>query len=217
LEHPLANLQRKSKLASLGPSPLLEGLSDPVTVAIEEARHPALAQEQRAILKRMTTDKRMEKVWSELTRRERPSRAFVHQARKRDGAFPLSSDEAQSRALRELFYFVFCAARDKMSVWRPVDVKRSKERLLGNATVLRSTAQDLGAAHVRGQLGVVSPLDEQLAQLNINSLHMVANWLEHIASAHRRRDDPLMVTRQRGNPVVRAVQILVIRPAILTP
>jgi hypothetical protein len=187
----------------------LDGLSDQVREAIEQVGHPVLAREQRTIFGRMTTDKRMGNVWAQLISRKRPSRAFVHPAIQRDGATPSSSDEAQSHALRELFHFVFCAARDKMSVSKPSDVKRGKERLLEYAHIMRSVAQDLDLARITGQFGVHGAQDKALAADNSLSLRLVANWLEHVANAHRGPDDVLMVARHRGDPVVRGVQILI--------
>jgi hypothetical protein len=174
-------------------NPLLDGLSDRVQESIKRVDHAALAAEQRQILGRMTSDKRMQTVWSELTKRKRPSRAFFHPAIPRNG-HP-TSDDAQSEALRELFHFVFCAARDKMSVSKPSEVKEGKELLLRNAIMMRSVAQDLELASLTGQLGLVSDGDRTLAAINCQSLRMVANWLDRLASSHRAPDDVLMVTR----------------------
>jgi hypothetical protein len=189
------------------PNPLLDGLSDRVQDSIKRVDHAVLAAEQSQILERMTSDKRLQTVWSELTRRKRPSRAFFHPAIPRNGH--ATSDDAQSEALRELFHFVFCAARDKMSVSKPSEVKEGKELLLRNATIMRSVAQDLELASLAGQLGIVSDQARTLAAINCQSLRMVANWLDHLASAHRAPDDALMVKRHRGDPVVRGVQILI--------
>lgn len=191
------------------PNPLLNGLSDRVRDSIQRVDHAVLAAEQRQILERMTSDKRMQTVWSELTRRKRPSRAFFHPATLRNGDSTFSSDEAQSEALRELFHFVFCAARDKMSVSKPSDVNEGKELLLRTAITMRSVAQDLELASITGQFGVVSDQDRTLAATNCLSLRMVAGWLDHLAGALRGPDDVLMVTRHRGDPVVRGVQILI--------
>ena len=82
------------------PNRLLNGLSDRVQDSIQRVDHAVLAAEQRQILERMTSDKRMQTVWSELTRRKRPSRAFFHPATLRNDNANFSRDEAQSEALR---------------------------------------------------------------------------------------------------------------------
>jgi hypothetical protein len=187
---------------------LLVGLTDRVEETIRLVGHPGMAQEQRQILERMTTDERMPKVWTALTSRKRPSREFVYPViRDNDGT--TSKDDTQSETLRELFYFVFCAARDKITVSLPSQIEESKERLLRTVTTMRSVAQDLDLAIITGQLGVVDENDKILARWHSDSLRQVGNWLDHLAGAHRPLDDVLVVERQSGDPVARGVQILI--------
>ena len=96
-----------------------------VKIEIGEIDKRDLPPEQRAILLRLSTNKRMRKVWSELTRRNRSRRGFVNQARRSDKS--RSQHGVQSDALREIFHFSFCAARDKPAVSKPGDVEREKK------------------------------------------------------------------------------------------
>jgi hypothetical protein len=187
----------------------MERLSAAVEEAIREVNNPESVREQHAILDRMTTDDRMKNVWALLLSRKRPSREFAYPARPRDGAVSKSPDEIQFDALRELFHFVFSAARDRMTVSKPIELQQSKEDLAKNAKTLRAVAHDLDLAAETGQLGVAGARDKQLATLNSASLRHVAGWLDQLSAAHRRPGDPMIVERHRGDPVVRGVQILI--------
>ena len=187
----------------------MDRLSAAVEEAIQKVEIPDWVRAQRAILERMTTDDRMKKVWALLLSRNRPSRKFAYPARPRDSTGSKSADEMQFDALRELFYFVFSAARDKMSVSRPIEIQESKEDLAKNAKTLRAIANDLDLAAATGQLGVASAQDKQLAASDSASLRHVAGWLDQLSTAHRRPGDPMIVERHRGDPVVRGVQILI--------
>jgi hypothetical protein len=184
-------------------------LSDAVEEAVQKVENPDRVREQRAILERMTTDGRMKKVWALLLSRKRPSREFAYPARPRDSTGLKSADDMQLDALCELFYSVFSAARDQMTVSKPIEIQQSKEDLAKNAKTLRVIANDLDLAAATGQLGVASAEDKQLAAVNSASLHHVAGWLDQLSTAHRRPGDPMIVERHRGDPVVRGVQILI--------
>jgi hypothetical protein len=185
----------------------MDQLAAAVEAEIQKVENPDRACEQRAILVRMTTDDRMKNVWALLRSRKRPSRNFVYPARPRDGTGSKSADERQFDALRKLFCDVFSAARDQMKVSRLIEIQQSKENLAKNAKMLRAIAHDLDLAAETGQFGVVSTQDKLLAAINSISLRCVANWLDHLPTAHRRPGDPMIVDRHRGDSVVRGVQI----------
>jgi hypothetical protein len=177
----------------------------------QEAEEADLPPEQRSILERLATDERMQNVWGELLRRDRGSGQFVHPALSRDGERLRSKDECQHSALGELFHFVFTAARDRMMVTKPEEVRRHREHLLNNAKTLRNLANDLDLARIRGQFGVTDPESVTLVESDVATLRRVASWLEHLTSAMRRPDDPLIVRKHRGDPIGRGVQILTAR------
>jgi hypothetical protein len=191
-------------------NPLPVGLSQRVEEIVQRIKHPDFAEEQRQILERMMTDKRMmPKVWSVLSNRKRPSREFAYPAIRREGTENLTNDEAQSEAFRELFHYAFLAARDKLMVSTLTDIEEHKEFLVKTAATMRSIAQDLDLATITGQLGVISDLDRLCAAHNSVALGMVANWLDSQARAHPRSDDLLVVERRTGDSIVRGVQILI--------
>jgi hypothetical protein len=175
---------------------------------IQELEQSDLIPEQRSILKRLATDKRMQNAWGVLLGRDRGSGQFVYPALPRGGRRLGSGEDYQLSALSELFYFVFTAARDKMMVTKPEEILRNKEHLLENAKRLRILASDLDLARIRGMFGVADPQSKMLAERDVLALRHVANWLEHLTSASRRSDDPLIVKKHRGDPVARGVQIL---------
>jgi hypothetical protein len=120
-----------------------------------------------------------------------------------------STNDAQFTALGEIFHFAFTATRDRMMVTKPAEILRNKKNLLENAKRLRILANDLDLARSKGQFGVANSQSKTLAEADVLALRHVANWLEHVANALRRPGDPLMVTKHRGDPVVRGVQILI--------
>jgi hypothetical protein len=187
----------------------LDRLSDVVEETIQKVEYPDRVREQRAILKRMRTDHRMKKVWALLLSRKRPSREFAYPARPCNSTGSKSADEMQFDALRELFHFVFCAARDQMTVSKLIELQQSKEHLAKTAQTLRAVANDLDLAAETGQLGVASAQEKLLAAHNSLSLRRVAGWLDQLSTAHRRPGDPMIVERHRGDSVVRGVQILI--------
>jgi hypothetical protein len=180
-----------------------------VKVLIQQIEQSDLTPELRLTLERMASDARMENVWGELLRRDRGSGQFVHPALQRRGSHYNSKNDAQIVALGEIFDFVFIAARDRMIVTKPAEILRHKSDLLENAKRLRMLANDLDLARSTGQLGVADPLSKTLAEADVMALHHVANWLDHLASALRRPDSPLMVKNTRGDPVGRGVQIFI--------
>jgi hypothetical protein len=58
-------------------------------------------------------------------------------------------------------------------------------------------------------LGIDDPESRSQASQDIQLVRRLATWLEHLTSAMRRPDDPLIVERHRGDPIVRGVQIMI--------
>ena len=166
-----------------------------------------LSTEQRAILLRLATDDRMRKVWKELSKRKRPDGGFVYAAKSRQKVPSRKQNEAQNEALAELFHFAFCAARDRISVSKAVEVEREKEALLQKAKILRELAKFVEVTAFSKEHVIPDPLSHQLTIFDAGALLRVAHFLEHVAAAMRPPSDPLMVQYHRGDPVVKGVQI----------
>jgi hypothetical protein len=165
-----------------------------------------IKHEQWAILRRLVTDARMLRVWKELTRLKRQGGGYFHPAKlrsdkpvfKRRLEEPaLTQDEVQAEALAELFHFAYCAARDRITVSKASEVEEMKAKLLQRAQTLRDIADDLIAANP------ADPLDA------VDALRRVAAWLEAGAASLRPPDDPLTIQNERGDRVVRGVQIVI--------
>jgi hypothetical protein len=56
--------------------------------------------------------------------------------------------------------------------------------------------------------GVSDPFSKMLADRDVLALRNVAGWLEKLTEATRRPSDPLIVKKNRGDAVVRGVQIV---------
>ena len=56
--------------------------------------------------------------------------------------------------------------------------------------------------------GVSDPFSQMLADRDVLALRNVAGWLEKLTEATRRPSDPLIVKKNRGDAVVRGVQIV---------
>jgi hypothetical protein len=176
---------------------------------IRQIEQPDLNSEQRTILRRLVLDPRMQKVWSELLKRDRSSGNFVHPARRRHYPHLRSKNELQQAALSEIFHLAFCAARDRIRVSKFQEILQNKKLLLENASRLRILAGDLDLARSTGQFGVSDPISQELAANDVAALVSVAKWLEHLASALRRKNDPLIVKRHRSDDLIRGVQIII--------
>jgi hypothetical protein len=158
-----------------------------------------LPDDQRVILLRLATDARMRGVWMELSRRKRPGDAFFNPAKRPLDRPASTQDEAQAEALGELFHFAFCAARDRVPVSKPEESAPGKAKLLQNARMLREIAEDLAATNSA----------DPLASADADALRRVAGWQEAGAAAFRPLSDPLTIQNDRGDRVVRGVQILI--------
>jgi hypothetical protein len=123
---------------------------------IREIEQTKLTPELRMTLGRMALDPRMQTVWGELLKRDRPSGQFKYPALLPESPYLTSIDAVQFAALGETFRFVFSAARKKVPVSKPNEVEQSKESLIQHAQSLRRVANDLRLALSKGQLGIAS-------------------------------------------------------------
>jgi hypothetical protein len=164
--------------------------------------------EHRAILRRLATDARMRGVWGELTRRKRKEGGFFHPAKprldkpvfkRRLNKPALTQEEVQAEALGELFHFAFQAACDRVPVSKPEDGAGLKAKLLENARILREIADDMAAITSAYPLAVADAA----------ALRRVAGWHETGAAVLRPPSDPLTIQYDRGDRVVRGVQIVI--------
>jgi hypothetical protein len=159
----------------------------------------AHTDEQLAILARMATDGRMRSVWRELTRRERKTGAFFHPAKARPDLNFTSPDQIQAQALDELFFFVFSAARDRMSTSTPDQVEAVRRGTMVRVKILRECASFLRQKCV----------DQPQAIADAEAVDRVANWFQGLATGVRSSSDPLTVRRERGDPIVRGVSAII--------
>jgi hypothetical protein len=183
-------------------------LPGPIRDLIRELEQTELADGQHTTLERMASDPRMEHVWGLLLSRDRKSGAFAYPAQRRDGAPVRSGDDLQFSAIREIFQFVFTARRDEIKASKIEEVFQNKKHLLENVVMLRAIANDLDLARTRELFGVADSDSKALAERDVAALRNVANWLEHLTSAMRGPDDPLIIQKHRGNPVERGIKIL---------
>jgi hypothetical protein len=158
------------------------------------------------ILKRLAFDARMKKVWSELLKRK--SGQFAHQARPRDESDFRTNDELQAGALRELILYVIIVSFEKRPVAKPKEIEAARKTALRYSQALKDIAADMALVITRGELGLTETLEsKQLAEDDRMALLRVANWYENYIRALRRPNDPLMVAKHRGDPVLRGVHI----------
>jgi hypothetical protein len=167
---------------------------------IREIEQTKLTPELRMTLGRMALDPRMQTVWGELLKRDRPSGQFKYPALLPESPYLTSIDAVQFAALGETFRFVFSAARKKVPVSKPNEGEQSKESLIQHAQSLRRVANDLRLALSKGQLGIASREMKEQAGKDLPVLLRVASWLERLAFAHRRPDSLLMVKNDRDDP-----------------
>jgi hypothetical protein len=154
-----------------------------------------LTAEQRVILQRLATDARMRRVWMELTRRKRPTGGFLHPAKQLPNRPPaVTQEEAQAWALGQLFFHVLIVAICRPEVSKLDDVAPQKAKFLEYVRVLREIADMLTDANPGGNPDVAG-------------LRRVARRFEYAVSTLRQPGDPLIIKNDRGDRVVRGVQI----------
>jgi hypothetical protein len=154
------------------------------------------SEKERKILRRLVTDRRMQVVWRELTKRDRGNGNFFYQAQSRTDKPSVSQDDDQDQALSELFHFAYCAARDERSTSTLDEAMDRKRELTTRAAVLRECAE------MRRQDLLV---DSQAGVADAGAVVRVAEWLEDISKDIRSIGDPLLVQRHRGNPTADGV------------
>jgi hypothetical protein len=176
-------------------------------ILAELDQHPRTAGSRREVMDRVLTDPRMQAVYVEFLRRDRETGAFYHPYR--NSPEGLSAEEAQLAAIQELLQLVISAASDKIAVSKIEQIEAAKLRWLDDAKRFRLLSNDIELASELGMLGIDSPLSRAMAAEHVAVARRFAGWLEHLASAMRRPDDPLVVDRLRGDPIVRGVQIMI--------
>jgi hypothetical protein len=200
--------KKQPRLAPDGTS-LLEWLSKPVEGAIQKITHPDIANEQRAILTRMTSDHRLDEVCTTLLSKDRAAGGYKFPTIPRPGAQPRSPKDSQHAALQEAFRLAFCFTRDQKAVSKPDEIAEHKASLEENSSRLRNIASDLYRARETDQLGLVDSTSKEIATEHILALGEVADWLDQLAVSLRKAGDPLMIARDTGNPLLRGVTILI--------
>jgi hypothetical protein len=171
--------------------------------------NPACKGQRRIAFERLVNDKRMHAVYDQFSRRDRKSDTFLYPAKKR--AHKQTFEQAQLAALRQVLQVTISAAGDRVSVSKLEQLDDARERWGELASQLRALARDLDLAIDLGQLGLDDRKSRRQAERDIIGLIHVANWLDCQTLTLRPPEDPLIVRRNRGDPVVRGVQILVSR------
>jgi hypothetical protein len=182
---------------------------EPVKPLLEQLNtNSACRGRRRPIFDRLAEDQRMRPVYYELfVRRDRETGDFLYPAKSQNSN--QSAEDAQVAAIREVLLATINAASDRLSVSKVEEIEDAKRRWGDDATRLRALAHDMGLAAELEMLGFDDPVSQFLAKQDLQALQRVANWLEHLKSSVRPPDDPLVVHRHRGDPIVRAVQITI--------
>ena len=163
-------------------------------VAKEAARlyTAKLQPNQRAIVHRLITDKRMRHVWKELSSRSRVTGEFVHCGRPPYGIqHPLSAtpEQVQADAIAQVLVFTFRVVVHPryFEVLKPSDITKMRKRLVAEASMLRRLA-NTGSA------------DDA-------ALRRVAEQRERVAADLPTLDHPRVIQNDRGDRTARGVQI----------
>jgi len=96
-----------------------------------------------------------------------------------------------------------------MSVSKVEQIDETKRRSEEDAARLREIVHDIELAIKHGVFEIADSLSRAFAVYDCEALRRVANWRESLIPPARSVDDPLIVVRHRGDPIVRGVQILV--------
>ena len=185
-----------------------EETPDPIKLILKGIdRHPRTFGPHRAAFEKLMNDRRMQEVYGQFLRRDRQTGEFYYRPQNpKAGHTP---EEAQVTAIREILQLSISAAADKIAVSKYEQIEAAKQRWLDEAKRLRLLANDVELAAELGLLGVDDPASVALASEHIEVARRFANWLEHLTSGLRRSDDPLVVARISGDPVVRGVQTMI--------
>jgi hypothetical protein len=166
---------------------------------VREIEQRNLTAEQCAILRRLATDGRMRRVWTQFLRIDRKSGLLESPAKPLHNFTAPTQDEIQAEAIGEIFHFGFCAARDQIKMIKAEVVAGEKANFLQYAQLLVEVAE---------YLAVHNPNDRQ-AISDAAALFRTAGWLKASAAALLPANDPRSVKKDRGDPVVRGVQIVI--------
>ncbi|MET4218174.1 hypothetical protein ABIB00_003391 [Bradyrhizobium sp. LB14.3] len=169
--------------------------------------NPACTGQRRPVFDRLLEDPRMQPVFNEFLRRDRETGDFLYPAKFRNSN--QSSEDAQVAAIREVLQLAISAASDRISVSKTEQIDEAGQRWSDQAAQLRIIAHDMALEAELGMLELDDPATPALSSRDVLALLRVAKWLEHLKSGLRRPDDPLMVDRHRGDPIVRGVQIMI--------
>jgi hypothetical protein len=176
-------------------------------VLLQMNADPACAGRRRTVFDRLLQNPRMQPVYSVLLQLDRETGNYRYAARARKS--DQSAEEAQAAAIREVLQLTISAASDCISVSKIEQIEEAKQRWDEDATRLRVLAHDMDLAAELGMLGLDERASRTLALQDSQGLRRVANWLDGLKSEMRGPDDPLIVERHRGDPVVRGVQIMI--------
>jgi hypothetical protein len=177
--------------------PLLETLS--TNTACTKLRRP--------VFERLVNDIRMQSVYEQFFRMNRQTRDYLYPAKiRREGQ---TNEDAQLAALCEVLQMTISAASDRMATSKFSEIMATRKRWTDDAERLRTIAHDVALAADLRMLGLNDPDSLASAARDLQGLLQIANWLDHLASALRGPDDPLMVEKHRGDPVVKGVQTLI--------
>jgi hypothetical protein len=169
--------------------------------------HPLTTGLRRDVLERLLADSRMGDVYRLLLRRNRKTGGFFYPAQRLPKSRSL--EEAQLAAIREVLLVVLSAAGDRIAVSKVEDIEAAKLRWEAGASLLRGLAQDFELAVAHGTFGLGGPEARKLILEETLVARRFAERLEYFASHMRRSDDPLVVTRDSGDPIVRGVQTMI--------
>jgi hypothetical protein len=176
-----------------------------VAPILQDMDRRPLPAARRVIFERLVNDQRMLHVYTEWLRRDRKTSNFLHPATNSSNS-PL---EAQLGAIRQVLQLVVSAASDRMAVSTPKQIEETKRHWLEHAARLRVLAGDLELAVEHGTLGLDDPASREVAPHDISALRRIASWLENLTLALRPAGDPLMIDRDRGDPVAKGVQVMI--------
>ncbi|WP_148360637.1 hypothetical protein [Acidisphaera rubrifaciens] len=143
----------------------------------------------------------MKHVWTTLRSRDRKTGSFRYPARLPASAPCLAPEAAQDDALARTLYFVYRSATDQRRVSKADDLAPLIAARLAKAQALRDVAAELRSA-VRLRPDLAIPQHSADAE----ALERVAAWHDRQTATIRGPADPLTITNDRGDPVVRAVQ-----------
>jgi len=176
-------------------------------ILIRIDNHPLTTGLRRDVYESLLADPRMRDVYGQFLRRNRETGGFLYPAQRLPETH--SHEEAQLAAIREVLLIVMSAAGDRIAVSKVEDIEAAKVRWEEGAKLLRGLAHDFELAVTHGTFGLGGPEARKLILEETLVARRFAERLEDFASHTRRPDDPLVVMRDSGDPIVRGVQIMI--------